>query len=358
MRILNDKDEQITQSQISELKGAPVPAAILERERERQLLQPLFERERKRQLLQPLFDRLKKLGISGELQARTWCEGALAHPLAKMADIKDEEIPALVDVAKKALGEPFGATEETPATLVVPDTTLDLTKSVNSPPSTPFLDAVKECLSESPEVEEKRMCETNGCANEPGDSGFCEECSRTLHFQATTRLIEDSPDGYTDVSEELEENTAGIAPMVPAEPRQSLEVAISSHASITTGRLGPYIIRLRSWNLRKLSPERRKRFRGVVTDVELAWDNLRQELQALAAEGFVAKTSPSTRLAATLRPGDAVSLGDSQKAMFAEVYSQEELDNLKVDAVTDTHAVVSGPLRSLGPVKLCHLAKK
>jgi hypothetical protein len=346
MRILNDKDQEIAKSQISDLKGAPVPATI-------------YEREHKRRLLQPLFDRLKKLGISGEMQARTWCEGALAHPLSKMADIKEEEIPSLVDVAKKALGEPLMDFDEVVALAPVAPGIPEAHPNAPQMPSdtTPSLDAVKECLANSPVGEEKRMCGTNGCANKPEESGFCEECNRTLHFQATTRMVE-ILDEHVDTSEESEENAAGTAQMVPAEPRPSLEVAIGSHSSITTGRLAPYITRLRSWNLRKLSPERRKQFRNVVTELELAWDNLRQELQTLAAEGFVAKTSPSTRLAATLRPGDSVALDDSQMALFAEVYSPEELDNLKVDAITDTHAVVSGPLRSLGPVKLCHLAKK
>jgi hypothetical protein len=347
MRILNDKDQEITKYQISDLKGAPVPATI-------------SEREHKRRLLQPLFDRLKKLGISGEMQARTWCEGALAHPLAKMADIKEEEIPSLVDVAKKALGEPLMDFDEVVALAPVAP---GIPKAQPNAPQMPAdttssLDAVKECLANSPVGEEKRMCGTNGCANKPEEREFCEECSRTQEIDvAVSTMVSNATNHADSLTAEAIVSDPGQEPEKP-DARPSLEVAIGSHASITTGRLAPYITRLRSWNLRKLSPERRKRFRSIVTELELAWDNLRQELQTLAAEGFVAKTSPSTRLAATLRVGDAVELDESQLALFSEVYSPEELADLKVDAITDTHAVVSGPLRSLGPVKLCHLAKK
>jgi len=139
--------------------------------------------------------------------------------------------------------------------------------------------------------------------------------------------------------------------------RPSLDVAIDSHKSISQ-RIHPFLLRLRSWSLKKLSPQERLRFVGVVEDMEAAWSAVLCELDTLKKAGFVAKTTQNTRLAASLRPGDPISLSPELHVDFRQLYNEDELANLKVVRVTSTHAIVTGQARELGPIKLCHIVPK
>lgn len=143
------------------------------------------------------------------------------------------------------------------------------------------------------------------------------------------------------------------------DPRPSVDVAIDSHTNLGMTRLTPFIVRLRTWDLRKLDAEKRIQFTGAVADLEAAFERLGRELSRLQASGFVAKTTQATRIAARLEPGARVHLRDDKRLEFAALYSKEQLDSLEVSKVVGAHAfVVAGDGTSLGAVKIIHLELK
>jgi ethanolamine utilization microcompartment shell protein EutS len=83
-------------------------------------------------------------------------------------------------------------------------------------------------------------------------------------------------------------------------------------------------------------------------------------LSLLLAQGFVAKTTPTTRLASKLVPGARVRLVEAKAREYAQLFSKEQLDALEVapgaKSVTATHAkVIAGDGETVGCFKLCHL---
>jgi hypothetical protein len=148
--------------------------------------------------------------------------------------------------------------------------------------------------------------------------------------------------------------TLATAPMVA---RPSLEVETEVNENLMP-RVLSHVGRMRAWDLRSLTPDMRLSFTGAVEDLAAAFARLQDELGKLAAFGFVAKTTPVTRLRAVLTAGTKVNLRADKRAEFSEVYPAEVLDNLTVGAVGATHALVVSGERELGPVKLIHLEVK
>jgi len=168
---------------------------------------------------------------------------------------------------------------------------------------------------------------------------------------------EDStPEGSeASTSGETQDPPTGEKSKVP--PRPSLDVAIDSHASISL-RLLPFFKRMRSWDIRKLESDLASRFLNSITNLENNWQALQNALESMRRSGFVAKTTIATRTAAKLRPGDSVQLTDKQYAIFSQLYSKEELDDLTVIASTSTHVFLTGPTHNIGALRICHIKPK
>ena len=140
--------------------------------------------------------------------------------------------------------------------------------------------------------------------------------------------------------------------------RPSLEVETDVHHNLLP-RIEAHLGRMRAWDLRKLTTEQRAAFTGAMDDLEADWMALTAALALLCEAGFVAKTTPVTRLASKLTHGSRVSLRDDQRAIFAQLYSAEQLDSLSVVKVTDTHVqLMADDGSNVGLVKIIHVVPK
>jgi len=148
------------------------------------------------------------------------------------------------------------------------------------------------------------------------------------------------------------------ASSVVAPSRPSLEVETEVHANLKP-RVLAHVSRMKAWDLRKLGLVMVTSFSGAIEDLRCAVERVELELVKLALDGFVAKTTPVTRIAAKLQRGAKVTLREDQRAIFAKVYSDEQLDSLSVVRVTDTHVqLMAEDGSNLGLVKLIHVAVK
>ena len=84
-----------------------------------------------------------------------------------------------------------------------------------------------------------------------------------------------------------------------------------------------------------------------------------RETESMRVSNFIAKTTPVTRLASKLSHGSKVSLRDDQRAVYAKLYSAEQLDSLSVVKVTDTHVqLMADDGSNVGLVKIIHVVPK
>lgn len=193
-----------------------------------------------------------------------------------------------------------------------------------------------------------QMCATNGCSGRAcvGGGGFCTECSATekLPFCETPAPVAEVECDFV---------AAQTAPTSAATARPSIDVALDSHRSISDRLLG-FIARMRSWDLRKLAPEAALKFTAALGDLEVAWADVRIQLEALQSLGFVAKTTPLSRLKAVLAPGKPVRLAQEQLEVFSAMYNPQELESLVVVKVGAHHAFLRAKSsgRELGAVDL------
>ena len=134
--------------------------------------------------------------------------------------------------------------------------------------------------------------------------------------------------------------------------RPSLDVALENLAHLAA-RVAPLCGRLRSWDIRALDAGIATRFQGSVADLEDAFVRMSDQLVAMRAMGYVAKTTPITRLRAKLSPGVPVRLTSKALVEFAGAFGQEQLDSITVARTTATHALLScSDGTNLGLVKL------
>ena len=148
------------------------------------------------------------------------------------------------------------------------------------------------------------------------------------------------------------------ASSVVVPPRPSLEVETEVHENLRP-RVEAHLARMRAWDLRKLPAAQAVQVRGAIDDLSAAFARVGDVLAMLAKDGFEAKTTPVTRIAAKLQRGAKVSLRKDQRAIFAKVYSDEQLDSLSVVKVTDTHVqLMAEDGSNLGLVRLIHVTVK
>jgi hypothetical protein len=146
-------------------------------------------------------------------------------------------------------------------------------------------------------------------------------------------------------------DTAGKAP----DQRPSVDVAIEVLGHLAE-RAEPLLGRLRSWDLRGLDSKMSVAFQGSVDDVQNAFRRLSDQLLALQAIGFVAKTTPTTRLRASLHVGKQVKLTTNARSELSQVYTTEQLDSLRIDKILPKHVVLSASDgTSIGMVKLAFI---
>ena len=163
-----------------------------------------------------------------------------------------------------------------------------------------------------------------------------------------------TPENLAKADAQLEKDASSV--VLP--PRPSLEVETEVHDNLRP-RIEAHLTRMRAWDMRKLAPAIEQQFRAALVGVDLAWVNLADALNALHGAGFVAKTTPVTRIASKLAIGTRVSMREDKRVEFLSLYSEEQLAYLEVQKVGPQHAVViAGDGTSLGPVKLIHLVVK
>ena len=137
-----------------------------------------------------------------------------------------------------------------------------------------------------------------------------------------------------------------------AKGRPSLEVAIENLANLTK-HVAPFCGRLRAWDLRELPGDIAIRFQGSVEDLASAFVRLTDQLTSLKAMGFVAKSTPISRLRAKLQVGGRVKLTEKARPEFEQLFTPEQLDSLEVAQLRAQHAfLVCRDGTSLGAVKL------
>jgi hypothetical protein len=142
---------------------------------------------------------------------------------------------------------------------------------------------------------------------------------------------------------------------VPMVKRPSLEVEREVHDNLMP-RLQAHVGRMCSWDLRKLSPERRVAFSGAILDLSAAFARVSAELTMLESAGFVAKTTEATRMSSRLPIGTKVRLREDKFGEFRQVYSDEQLNSLAVAKKTDTHVLlIAADGTNIGLVKFCQI---
>jgi hypothetical protein len=148
------------------------------------------------------------------------------------------------------------------------------------------------------------------------------------------------------------------APAVAVPPRPSLEVEMEVHQNMKP-RIHAHVGRMRAWDLRKLPLEVRNEFTCALDAFGAGQERLEIAMAKLFTDGFVAKTTPATRIAAKLEPGARVTLRADQRATFAAIYTDEQLDSLSVVRTTDTHVLLQADdSSSIGLVKIIHVEIK
>ena len=140
--------------------------------------------------------------------------------------------------------------------------------------------------------------------------------------------------------------------------RPSLEVETEVHDNLRP-RIEAHLGRMRAWDMRKLDIGVRGYFLLCMGQLETSFAAVGNWLETMRVSNFVAKTTPVTRLASKLSIGAKVSLRDDQRAIFAQLYSAEQLDSLSVAKATDTHVqlmVEDGS--NIGLVRIIHVVPK
>jgi hypothetical protein len=143
---------------------------------------------------------------------------------------------------------------------------------------------------------------------------------------------------------------------VSTPPRPSLDCEMEVHDNLSQ-RIHAHVNRMLAWDTRKLDIERRVSFVGAASDLKAACTRVARELLALKSAGFIAKTTPATRILSKLEVGARVLLKPAQCDVFAEAYSREQLSSLRVVRVAGNHVQLeASDGTGLGLVKLCHIA--
>jgi len=122
--------------------------------------------------------------------------------------------------------------------------------------------------------------------------------------------------------------------------RPSLDVAIENLANLTK-HVSPFCGRLRAWDTRDLPSDLSVRFQGSVEDLAAAFVRLGDQLTAMRAMGFVAKTTPISRLRAKLQVGQQVNLTGKAFEDFSQAYSSDQLSSLHITKLLREHAVLA-----------------
>lgn len=180
------------------------------------------------------------------------------------------------------------------------------------------------------------------------DVPVCVKCKR--------RAFEVNADGFCNVCQPpLPRVTENSAPMVV---RPSLNVETEVNRNLRP-RLVAHLGRMRAWDLRSLPVEDQGSFSGALLNLDVSFAQVERWLDKLASSGFVAKTTPVTRIASKLDRGTPVSLRDDKLAEFASVYTAEQLGSLSVGRITPTHVqLFTGDGESIGLVKIIHVELK
>jgi hypothetical protein len=205
-----------------------------------------------------------------------------------------------------------------------------------------------EVLAAMPDVPVCAECSLK--TSEVDALGLCSVCAKLGALESVPATDEN----LAKADAQLDKDASSV--VVP--PRPSLEVETDVYYNLNP-RIDAHLARMRAWDYRKLSDDDRIRHVTAMYDMILAWKRIGESLIHLRASGFVAKTTPFTRIAAKLQHGAKVSLREDQRAIFAKVYSDEQLDSLSVVKVTDTHVqLMAEDGSNLGLVKLIHVSVK
>ena len=141
-------------------------------------------------------------------------------------------------------------------------------------------------------------------------------------------------------------------------PRPSLEVETEVHAHLAP-RIEAHLRRIEAWDLRSLSEEHRLTLAGNISSLREHFEALGEELARIAASGFVAKTTASSRKRAALKCsiGKPVKLRpDIHAKTVGLFYTDEELATLIVSKVGESSVLVrTAEGREIGPLPFAHV---
>ena len=224
-------------------------------------------------------------------------------------------------------------------------------------------ETAEEVLAAMPDVPVCNECDKK--ASEVTSDGLCVKCIPQLPSETVDDTFIDPCSNSAIAVLATDENLAKAeaqlnrdASSVVVPPRPSLEVETEVHVNMLP-RVHAHIGRMRAWDLRKLPAAQAVQVRGSIDDLSAAFARVGDVLTMLAKDGFEAKTTPVTRIAAKLQSGAKVSLREDQRSIFSKVYNDEQLDSLSVVKVTDTHVqLMAEDGSNLGLVKLIHVAVK
>ena len=116
------------------------------------------------------------------------------------------------------------------------------------------------------------------------------------------------------------------------EGRPSLEVAIETHRNLQK-RVEALCLRLAGWSVPGgglLIQGFEGAFHREVMEARLAMRKLGQWLDGLQTAGFVAKSTPKSRMEARLSMGAPIRLSEAKRKLYSYSYDPEEFEQVKV----------------------------
>ena len=226
-------------------------------------------------------------------------------------------------------------------------------------------ETAEEILAARPNVPVCKNC--NKKAAEVNDNGKCCKCEhpdQPFYDRVTAGSSEvlsghRLKDGWKDVAA-IPATDANLAKAEASLPTNTttLDHRIEVHNNLRP-RIQQHVDTMGTWDTRKLPNAQRIQVSGALADLVAAYDRVGFVLSLLRVGRFVAKTTPTTRIASKLTHGTKVTLRDDKRAEFAQVYSDEQLNSLAVVKTTDTHVqLMAEDGSNIGLVRICHVVVK
>jgi hypothetical protein len=158
------------------------------------------------------------------------------------------------------------------------------------------------------------------------------------------------------VPDDVPETITHVPPLRPA-ARPSLEVETEVHSHLAP-RIEAHVRRILGWDPSGLPEDTQREIASVATSVRDSFRALGLLLANRTREGFVARTTATSRKRAALKcaVGQEVRIRDDVRAkMVGLFYSEEELSCVRLVRVGEDSVLLAAGGREIGPLPFAHV---